>query len=340
MESGRVQNAGSKQDGFYIQTFRDNNEVLVGSGGAGPDSGLDTRVVRSETVGSETIRPRKGDYFMRSALHYEKDYSVSSFNKGCQCNKPRSTMMLGHETLRFEWDEELYLGFSIYTPENLEDELGVKDHRGSSMLLSVKPSSSTRTQFLLSQFANGSQNQMHWWLNYNVGDTSTQESEGRSEWIDLGPVGPDRGQWTDFVVRLRLNPFRVDTNPAAQGIPDAVDKMYRGNRGIFQVWKSEGSSDSNGDRRMNLKIDKVNEPVGLVPHATDKPHFSFRIYKYGWHNNETTVKGPVWYGFDEIRYGTVAGEGTTWDDVYPGNAGNGSTSGSKRPNPPELLLTN
>ena len=339
-ESGRIQSAGSKRDGFFIQTLPhpqgNTDYVDVGSGGAGPGSGLDTRVVPSERVGSETIRPRKGDYFLRSALYYNKDYSRMSFNKGCKCNLPRSTMMLGNDSLRFDWDQEMYVGFSIYTPKNQEDELGVKDHRGGSQLLSTKPSSSTRTQFSLSQYAKGSQNQMHWWLNYHVGDKSTQESDGKEIWVDLGPVGPDRGRWTDFVIRFRLNPFKVDTNPAARGIPNSVNKMYRGNRGIFQVWKSEGGVDSNGDRPMRLKINKVNEPMGLVPHATDKPHFSFRIYKYGWHNNPTTVKGPVWYGFDEIRFGTVQGDGTTYEDVYPGNGGGGTTGGLKRPKPPVL----
>jgi len=55
-ESGQIQRSGSAQDGFYIQTLPDPqgdvDYVKVSSGGAGPDSGLDTRVVSSERVGS------------------------------------------------------------------------------------------------------------------------------------------------------------------------------------------------------------------------------------------------------------------------------------------------
>lgn len=335
-ESGQIQRSGSAQDGFYIQTLPDPqgdvDYVNVGNGGAGPDSGLDTRVVSSERVGSETVRPRKGQYFLRSALYFDKDYSRLTHNSGCQCNKPRSTIMMGHQDLRFEYDEEAFLGFSIFTPRNQENELGSKDHRGSNMLLSTKPNSSTRTQFVLTQYVGKSQNEMHWWLRYYVGDSSTQEIDGKSTWVDLGPVGPDRGRWTDFVIRFRFNPFLVDTNPVTQGIPNAMNKLFRGNKGILQVWKAEGGEDQNGDRSMILKIDKVNEPFGLVAHKSDRPHHSFRIYKYGWHEIPTTVTGPVWFGFDEIRFGTVIQDGTTYADVYPGSIDGSST----RPKPPIL----
>jgi hypothetical protein len=144
--------------------------------------------------------------------------------------------------------------------------------------------------------------------------------------------------WTDFVIRFRENPFSVDTNPAKAGIPNAMDKLYEGNKGILQVWKAEGPVDSRGNRKMSLKLDLVNTPVGRVPHATDKRVLSFRIYKYGWKNAETDVKGPVWFGFDEIRLG-FANAGATFADVAPSarSCEEGCSSVAAAPKPPAQL---
>jgi hypothetical protein len=100
-----------------------------------------------------------------------------------------------------------------------------------------------------------------------------------------------------------------------------MDKEYEGNKGILQVWKAEGSVDSDGNRNMVLKIDKVNTPIGLVPRADDSKiaHY-WRIYKFGWLSNPTTLTRPVWFGFDEIRQGLVARDGTTFEDVLPSGA--------------------
>ncbi len=80
---------------------------------------------------------------------------------------------------------------------------------------------------------------------------------------------PDLGKWTDFVIRFRVNPFSVATNPAKAGIPDSIDQVFEGNKGIFQLWKSEGNVDGQGNRKMVLKIDKVNTPVGLVLYSIE-----------------------------------------------------------------------
>ena len=42
-------------------------------------------------------------------------------------------------------------------------------------------------------------------------------------------------------------------------------------------------------------------PGTLVPHATTNIKSLWRIYKYGWLVNPTTLTHPVWIGFDEIR---------------------------------------
>jgi hypothetical protein len=76
---------------------------------------------------------------------------------------------------------------------------------------------------------------------------------------------------------------------------------------------------------MVRKFSKVNAPVGLVPHQSDRLMHTWRIYKYGWKNFTTHVKGPVWIGFDEIRHGLVGRDDTTYADVNP--AGSPCTDG-------------
>ena len=65
-ESGQIQRASQTQDGFYVKTLPDpqsgTDSISSGDGGFGPESKIDTRVVRSEVVGSETIKPRIGSF--------------------------------------------------------------------------------------------------------------------------------------------------------------------------------------------------------------------------------------------------------------------------------------
>jgi hypothetical protein len=119
-----------------------------------------------------------------------------------------------------------------------------------------------------------------------------------------------------------------------------MNRMYEGNRGILQVWKGTGDTDADGNRKMQLMIDKVNSPVGLVPHATTKIIHHWRIYKFGWHSNPTTLTHPVWFGFDEIRQGLVARDGTTFADVAPADVSCETDCGSMvaaKPKPPSNL---
>jgi len=340
-ETGRIQRVGSQHDGFYIGTLPDpqiGDEVLVsGKSDFGPSSNADTRVVGSEIVGSETVRPRDGQFFLRSQLYRNKNYLVLN---GYAKNRPRSKISMGNSSFRINFDEEGYAGFSIYVPKNFEHELGVRDHRGESALFIINADSS-RTLVHLGVWVEAPATEAHWFLKTWTSATSTNESGAKEESIDLGPVSADIGKWTDFVIRYRFNPFSVSTNPAAKGIANAMNALYQGNKGILQVWKAEGSVDDNGDRKMVQKIDKVNTPVGLVPNATEKVQHTWRIYKYGWLVNPTTLTHPVWFGFDEIRQGLVERDGTTFADVAP--AGTPCTSGceggqAEKPRAPTSLV--
>jgi hypothetical protein len=71
-ETGEIQRNTSAVDGFYIQTLPNpqiNGEgISSGSGGFGPDTNWDTRVVPQEQVGSDIVKPRAGSFFLRSAI--------------------------------------------------------------------------------------------------------------------------------------------------------------------------------------------------------------------------------------------------------------------------------
>lgn len=300
-ESGKVLDVAQPHDGFFIGTLPvkqiGSEHMSSGSGGFGPDSGADTRVVSSERVGDELVKPRRGDYFIRSAIYFEKDYTELTGGR----NAPRSRIYVqGHQA---EFDDEGYLAFSVYLPKNFEHETGTRDKRGTAMLLQVTAEKASASQFRLHVWVPSHDTVAHWFAIHYHSDTST--TGGAEKIYDLGRVTPDLGRWTDFVLRYRFNPFSQTTNAKQFG---GKDQTYGGNRGILQLWKTK-----QGEMTLTA-VNLKNEPVGLVP-STAKIKWHFRLYKFGWHNNPTDVKGPVWAGFDEIRYGR-AQDGVTFADVY------------------------
>ena len=320
-ESGQVQNLESSIDGFRIRTLPNpqlgSKIEVVANGGADWTSKIDTLVSPGEIVptnGSgvgEKVTPRRGRYFIRSALYKSKDYTQMNANGE---NKPRSGINVSGKGNKVDFDEEGYLGFSIYLPKNWEHETGVKDSRGSSQLLQVQSQGASWRLLALRVYVPPGETEAHWFLEHFLSDSSIRGGD-RTE-HDLGRVRHDLGKWTDFVLRYRFNPFSVRTN--ASSIAGGKDQVYAGNKGILQLWKSKGPIYADGNREMFLtSVNLENEPVGLVPHATEKIDWHFRVYKYGWHKNPTHVEGPVWVGFDEIRDGRVLADGTTYNDVHP-----------------------
>jgi hypothetical protein len=343
-ESGLIKSSSSTHDGFYIATLTDpqrSDEFLhSGQSDFGPDANADTRVVSSEIIGGQTVRARAGQFFIRSQISYEKDYLL--LNNEIK-NRPRSKIYMSNPIHAIDYDKEGYVGFSIFTAKNFESELGVRDRRGEAMVF-VMSSDSSRTLITLSQFVQSPATEAHWFICTWTSADSVEEGGSKFQQYDLGPVSADAGKWTDFVIRYRFNPFSVATNPAAKGISGAKDQTYQGNKGILQVWKAQGPVDGDGNRQMAMEIDKVNTPVGLVPHATDKIKHHWRIYKYGWHSNPTTLTHPVWFGFDEIRQGLVERDGTTYADVAPASAACkmdcDSAPVDSKPKPPTSVAVN
>jgi len=317
-ESGEFLRNGGKIDSFYVRTLPDpqvRNEVIATGGGGGDEfSSWDSRVVRHVTVGGKVVTPRNGRFFAQQVIHHDKDYT--GLNSGLE--KPRTELGIGHDANRIDFDTETYVGFSIFVPENFENETGIIGERGAASLVVLNTDSSA-TFFTLRIYVPEGKSEAHWFFHYTINPKSVSEGGGKR--LDLGPVSRDKGKWTDFVIRFRSNPFSVTTNPAKKGIANAYDRVYEGNKGILQLWKAEGSPDINGNRRMVNRLDLVNTPVGNVPGETQGKTnlgFSLRIYRYSWQRVDgTSVKGPIMFGFDEFRYGEVIRNGTGYSDVHP-----------------------
>jgi hypothetical protein len=305
-ESGQIKGNGYPYDGFYIATLPDpqSGSTFLNNQDSdfGPSSNADTHVVRSESVGGQTIKPRGGEYFLRSEIFRNKNYlALNDFKK----NRPRSKLYMTNSNLLIDFDQEGYIGFSIFVPKNFQSERGVKDHRGALTLFTIAGGGGQLVD--LSQWVQSPATEAHWFIRYW---TRTTNGTVKITKVDLGPVSADAGKWTDFVFRYRFNPFSTATNWKS--------KSYPGNKGILQVWKAQGAVNSQGDRSMAQKVDKVNTPVGLAP-SSQKISHHFRLYKFGWLTHPTTVDRPVWIGFDEIRQGMVNRDGTTFAKVAPAN---------------------
>ena len=327
-ESGRILQENSSHDGFFVHTLPDPQVSALSfsssSGGFAPWSKLDTRVVKTEFRGSTMVKPRAGKYFLRSALYKNKNYRELNGGE----NKPRSKIYVNGDKNAVEFDEEGYLGFSIFLPRDWEHETGTYGDRGSTQLLQVQSEGASWTLLALRIYVPKGDTKAHWFLTHYHSDTAVRGGKRRD--YDLGRVTADLGKWTDFVLRYRFNPFATKTDASTYGGPK---KVFKGNQGILQLWKASGDS-----RQMLLtNADLVDEPVGLVPHRTEKIHWHFRIYKYGWHKNRSNVKGPVWVGFDEIRDGRVIANGTTYADVHPAGTActNRCPDPAARPRPPQ-----
>lgn len=318
-ESGAISSPQQTIDGFYIRTlptqqlsaeYIDNTSPYLNAKGM-----ADTEVVEAQELSGEIVTARSGRYFLRSEIYPWKDYRLLNGGEVLGTDRPRSMIYVRSALNKVDSDTEGWLGFSIYTPSNHQPELGTFGDRGSVVLFSMN-AQPTRTFFMLSQFVPQGETESHWFLWLYTNSKSVDESlEGR-EFIDLGPVTRDLGKWTDFVIQYRANPFPIDTNPAAMGIPDAADKTFLGNKGIFRLWKT--TSTPSGERALQLLVNRYNTPVGLVPHKTEKLLLQWRVYKYGWKKFPSSISDSIWYGFDEIRHGLAVRDGTGFNDVKPG----------------------
>lgn len=331
-DDGKIASQTSLVDGGFIQAMKDAGYVdgnskfpNGGAGNYGPGIDSDLRLVASEVVGSETILPRKGGYFLRGALHFNKsnpsykDYNILSDGTVGDISgtndKPRWGFEFSNAVYTWDYDTEWWMGFSIRIPANFDHDNPSKANKSACMILETVAESASRGFFGIDIRARTSNVASDWVLNLHTDATSVSEGGANEvhDTVTLGPCDDDVGRWTDFVIRSRANPFTVDTNPYLAGIPNSKNQLYQGNKGILEIWKSTGTT----TRAMTKVFSRVNQPVGLVPHETSKFKWSVRAYKYGWKKEPTDADTPVWLGFDEIRFGGTLAHNTGYSDVHP-----------------------
>jgi len=326
LNNDRIEDFGTTPDGFRFLTratanhpsLSDGTFVSVTNGGAGSTSELDTRVMPSEQppttdngVAPETVLPDGGTgFFIRMALREEVDYGTAN---------PRNQINLYPNSGNEEFDVEAYMGWSLFLPSNFDIEekpnqmaFGGLNARASSSLVSFRMSAASGGQIDASD---------EWVVRWYLSDTSTQDQNAAVTFAEVGtPVRDDiasgPNDWVRWVFRYRMNPFSVTTNASDHG---GKNQVYEGNKGILQVWKTSllDAPDANGNRPYNLtNLNKVDEPVGLVPHATELVRAGrFNMYKFGWFTRSTSVGSPIWCAWDSIRHGEVIKHGTQFSDV-------------------------
>lgn len=315
-ESGRILPNTGPRDAGFIRTLpepqRGDETIGTAQGGCGPSSNCDTKVIRNASVDGQDVYPRNGNFFLQMLLDIRKDYT--GLNGGLP--KPRNSLTWHNDIYRWDFDVERWIGFSLFIPVGFEDET---ENAGITFTEIGTDSSAHLAKLMIGK--RGSDPDSRWYLEYESSDKSAT-NDGKVI-IDMGSIEPDKGKWTDFVIRLRANPFSTTTNPARLGISGAIDRQFAGNKGILQLWKSAGVVDPQGNRRMVNKIDIVDRPVGLVPatvQGKNQLKFEARLYKGQWQGNKgrtSSVIGPqIWVAWDEIRFGD-ARDGIGYQDVNP-----------------------
>lgn len=131
--------------------------------------------------------------------------------------------------------------------------------------------------------------------------------------FDAGSIEGDLDKWTDWVIRIRWNFWKVgsanntprwDKDSEYWKIPGSLENTEGSPAaGLIQVWK-------NGVLVVNLS------PVQIGTNDNAGPVFSTGLYK-GWVSQQAIDKDPVTdrlMYFDEFRYG---GAGASYNDVAP-----------------------
>jgi hypothetical protein len=356
-ETGSIKSQGTNPDGLYVKAMKDSGYVNwqsyeAGLQGLGPattyqptNAGLttsgtyDVAVKTSFTYpatpngSSGTVNPRTGNYMLGSTIYKTKDYcglnGAAGPNDGnytdgtALLDKPRNFAAAQGTGQRWAWNDEVWIGYSIYLPPNFETDLGKNGSvRGNGAILALQSifgfeqqdNGSMAVLAILAPWNFGSlpnSNTASWHVSGATG-TGVTEGSGVYSYYNLGEITNDIGKWTDFVWRIKINPYTVNTT--------IYGKTFVGNTGIMQVWKSTGSTvDGNGNRTMTRVLNKYNTPVGLAMNSSaDMVMMSSpRMYKYGWKkpDNNSTVTGPIFIGWDAIRFGRMA-DGAGFSDVH------------------------
>jgi hypothetical protein len=306
-----------------------------------PGSSYDIRVETDVDIKGSVIRPRKGRYFMYQEIFadnhrtYPTDYSSPKCtNRTSSNNKPRVSLSVKHPNYKpsMAWGEEVWIGYSVFIPKNLEaencggDNLDFRTTSLGEFGTKLACSSCNIFKFGLATAKDGDRNPTFYFETWTDETSDRRTSRTKNRYYFLGNNAQglyDRGKWTDFVIRWVNNPFTKRTTHNG--------KTYEANRGVFQVWKQVGP-----DRKLTKVLDITNVPFGLRPptESTNGNNIGavgdFRMYKYAWNRSckSTTTVSSRHYsvGWDEIRIGTRK-QGISCAAVNPnGTSCSGTTS--------------
>lgn len=322
--------------GGVVEQYDEQNS---GNGTNGPGYNSDVTVERSiilpDHLGGDLVLPRSpnSEFFLNSSIRRDRAYDIFSGNNGE--NNPRWSGPIPSPFALWDWDVEQWFGMSFYIASQFKTELGKVgqtshinindwtvnqniDALGHIMAIST-PGGAKNVDFIPGMTPK---------ILIQTYTSDTAISGGFSEWFEIGDfvVDNDYGKWVDIVIRKRSNPFTVDTNPFQDlGIPNSQDKLFGGNDGIFEIWKSHGPVLPDGNREMELRFSVLNGPVGAVPidmindgqGVPVQLNYSIRMYKFPWHNQPTTIFDPIYLPMDDVRHGGLVLDGTSYQDVHP-----------------------
>lgn len=319
---------GAMLNGGFVQTLTTagadactGNATTLGglTTGYKPDSVYMVRREDSETILGSTITPRTGSGFLYQLLDPALNYGSTCINGTSTADKPRTSLALTQSAYKtiLPYDKEIFIGFSIFVPADIEAEnCGTNnlDYRNTliSMAINTHGYASTANWNLNFATKTDGDTDPQFFVDFYI-DESTQYNGSSTEYrVWLGDVANDRGQWVDFVIRVRVNPHAADS------------------AGIFQIWRTD-PADRSGDLKMvyNLATDTA-YPIGgsTTPNAAGVTaalrdqfgmdydpsktgmEIDFRAYKYAW----GTGRGcPPYPGGSTVTNGHYA---FGWDDIY------------------------
>jgi len=319
-------------------------ENTSGSGFQAGD-GMDIELGTALTIGADVAVPSPpgSTFYARGRIAYNKDYAqeppeTSPHFGNSGKNKSRWGLQWPEKTL-WEQDTELWHSGVFYVPTDFEHETGVFGTQSTIKMMDINTnqqglsSSGTGTHIQIATPGGASNmgglpgNDAHWILLDHFNDLNRQSSQagGAKRWYDLGRLidDADIGAWTIFVVRYRSNPHSSNTNPVTDlGLSGAQNRTFLGNRGIIEIWKSKGVG-----RIMTLVLSLVNTPNGTIAWTENGDGVvntlqltDYRMYKFGWQLQNTSVSGPIELGFGPFRIGEVIRDSSGYSDVHPTQA--------------------
>ena len=305
-----------------------------------PDSAYLVRREDSETILGSTITPRTGSGFLYQLLDPALDYGSTCVNGTSTQDKPRAAFALTQPSFAtaMPYDEALLVGFSIFIPDELQAEYcGTNsiDLRETMLSQTVNTQGSASTSpwylSLATQTDDGTNTQeLEFYITFYIYESSRYSGAATKYRVFLGDVSSDRGQWVDFVVRYRMNPYSTET--VVNGI------TFEANSGVFQVWRTD-PADRGGDLKLvyNLATDTaypigggtvagaagvaagLRDQFGLAadPSKTGM-EMDFRAYKHAW----GTGRGcPPYPGGSTVTNSYYA---FGWDDIFIAHEGDGA----------------